>query len=64
MARCRKAITLGTISTRCMEDAGQTHPHMGKGLAQFPYQRIEFFDGDRRIFETDRDDEYAWEDSP
>jgi hypothetical protein len=39
------------------------HPasHIGKGLKEFDYQRIEWFPGDRREYETDREDEFAWE---
>lgn len=61
--RCRAAILYGTtLATRCMLPALPTHEeHVGKGLAEFPYQRIRFFDGDRRlILDSDREDEFSW----
>lgn len=61
--RCPWAIRYGlTLATRCFyvrdhADAG----HLGKGLREFDYQRISWYRGDRREFETDRTDEYSWE---
>ena len=58
--RCPWAITFGSLSTRCYlgPHGGSHHGH---GLEQFPYQIIEWYRGDRREFETDREDIYAWE---
>lgn len=62
MARCRWAIKFGhTLHTRCMLQADQHREHTGKGLKEFPYQRITWFVGDRREYPTHRDDEFAWE---
>lgn len=65
MKRCPYAIKAGiTLTTRCMEDDSHLldeRNHVGKGLAEFPYQRIEWLPGDRREFITERDDEFAWE---
>lgn len=62
--RCSQAIKFGTLlATRCLLQAGHGGSHEGKGLAEFPYQRIHWSYSDRRGFETDRDDEYAWEGS-
>jgi hypothetical protein len=56
------------MATRCILPAGHgvDNPppdwwHQGKGLSKFPYQRIDWMPGDRREFESDRDDEFAWE---
>jgi len=43
-----------------LEDDGHT-THIGKGLAQFDYQRWQWFTGDRRTYETDKTNEHAWE---
>lgn len=61
--RCKFAIKFGTtLHTRCMFEHEVTPTsHIGKGLEEFPFQRIEWFSGDRREYETDRDDEFAWE---
>lgn len=68
--RCRWAIRYGvTLATRCDRPAGHEEgpdgfgysSHEGHGLAEFPYQRIEWFPGDRRTFLTDRDDIASWE---
>lgn len=68
--RCRWAIGFGpTLHTRCARPAGHgvDNPadtetwHEAKGLAQFPYQRIEWMPGDRREYESDRTDDHAWE---
>lgn len=57
-----------TMATRCVLSEGHDHDpihpewwHHGKGLAAFPYQRIDWMPGDRRERFTDREDEYAWE---
>jgi hypothetical protein len=74
VSRCKSSISLGWypgvpglphstkgLYTRCMlEDDGHTE-HVGKGLAQFDYQRWTWFTGDRRTYESDRSDERAWE---
>jgi len=64
--RCRHAILFGvTLTTRCDKDAdhikGPDGWHEGPGLAEFPYQRVQWLSGDRREFLTDRDDKAAWE---
>ena len=62
MKRCASAIKFGTtLATRCHLDAGHGDLHEGRGLAEFPYQRISWLAGHRREFTTDRDDEHAWE---
>jgi len=61
--RCPWAIKFGVmLTTRCQWDAGHDGTHMGLGLAEFPYQKIEWFAGDRREFHTERRDHFAWED--
>jgi hypothetical protein len=74
MARCGSAICLGWhpgvttepkdtvgLHTRCsLEDDGHRE-HVGKGLAQFDYQRWHWFPGDRRCYISDRTDDHAWE---
>jgi hypothetical protein len=61
-ARCPWALKLVTLTTRCKK---KPHPddteHNANGLKDFPYQRINWFAGDRREFRTERTDEYAWE---
>lgn len=60
--RCPWAIKAGTtLTTRCSKTAGHDGKHEGKGLAEFTYQRWDWLPGDRREFETDRVDEYAWD---
>jgi hypothetical protein len=60
--RCRWGIKFGTLHTRCNKAAGhESEQHIGRGLAAFPYQRIEWFAGDRREYQTDREDANAWE---
>lgn len=60
--RCRLAIKAGTtLTSRCHLVAGHVGSHESRGLIEFPYQRWEWLPGDRREFETDRDDLYAWE---
>lgn len=73
--RCTTAISLGWyphataavpaetrgLHTRCMLDADDHREHIGKGLAEFDYQRWHWFTGDRRCYQTDRTDEAAWE---
>jgi len=56
------AIQLVTLDTRCFLDDGHDGMHEGKGLAQFDYQRMSWFPGDRREYRSDRPDECAWED--
>lgn len=63
--RCRWAIHFGTtLRTRCLLDADHGSQHEGMGLIAFPYQRIAWLAGDRREYETDRDDTHAWEEGP
>jgi hypothetical protein len=59
--RCRWAISIGSISTRCDQRAGHGDRHEGAGLERFPDQRISWLPNDPRQFETDRPDEHAWE---
>ena len=54
--RCPWAIAFGTLATRCYL-APHGGSHHGHGLAQI----IEWLPGDRREFQTDREDVYAWE---
>lgn len=70
MDRCPWAITFGvTLTTRCFLPAGHgvdnkmQLAHLGRGLIRFSYQKIEWFPGDRREFETERTDDHAWEQS-
>jgi hypothetical protein len=49
------------LHTRCsLEDDGHKE-HIGKGISQFDYQRWHWFTGDRRLYESDRTDDHAWE---
>lgn len=66
LPRCPWAIAVGfSLATRCHKPAGHVDgdldaTHEGPGLAEFPYQRVSWFAGDRREFETDRDEPHAW----
>jgi hypothetical protein len=67
--RCRSAVSLITMATRCILPPGHgveelpSLPwfHQGKGLPKYPDQRIDWMPGDRREFVSDREDEAAWE---
>jgi hypothetical protein len=61
--RCPWAIQFGlTLHTRCDRDAGHQGAHEGPGLARFPYQRVQWYPGDRREYEEhERLDTSAWE---
>ena len=61
--RCPWAISFGSLATRCMlaRHVHENRRHEARGLAEFPYQTIEWFAGDRREYETDREDAHAWE---
>jgi hypothetical protein len=60
--RCPWAIKYGvTLVTRCMRENGHEGSHVGRGLVQFPYQTVEWFEGDRRQFISERPDEYSWQ---
>lgn len=60
--RCTWAIQFGSLATRCKKSlVGHGPKHEGRGLDQFPYQVIQWEKGDRREFETVREDFYAWE---
>jgi hypothetical protein len=64
--RCPWAVQIGKLATRCHKRVSHAHgdpSHEGSGLSQFPYQKIQWFPGDRREFETDREDLFAWEGS-
>jgi hypothetical protein len=61
MTRCRWAIDLETLASRCALDE---HPadrkHEARGFPQFPDAGITWQPGDPREFQTDRPDEHAW----
>ena len=61
--RCRWACTYkGRLTTRCLMNVETPHTdHVGMGLKQNVDERIYFFDGDPRMFETDTPETYAWE---
>ena len=67
--RCHTAIRFGLhLRTRCALEEGHGVDrlpsdllHEGRGLAQFPYQRIEWLPGDSREYLSERDDVFAWE---
>jgi len=72
MARCTSAINLGWntdlltspdstpgIHTRCMLENNNHYEHEGKGL--LAYQRIHWFTGDRRTYQTYKEVDAAWE---
>jgi len=49
------------LHTRCaLLDDGHVE-HIGKGMAEFDYQRWHWFSGDRREYTSDRSDTTAWE---
>lgn len=62
--RCRIAIKIenGALvyATRCRLKPGHNGPHVGPHLAELPYQRIKWFKGDGREFQSDRDAPSAW----
>jgi len=58
--RCRYALKVNAMSSRCFLKPGHNGPHDAKGMKRYPYQRIRWFVGDDREFVTDRDTEYAW----
>lgn len=64
--RCRWAIRFGKVlNTRCKRPASPIHDgHMGPGITEFPYQTIHWYAGDRREYQTDRDELFAWEQPP
>jgi len=49
------------LHTRCMLDSDGHTRHIGRGLPEFEYQRWEWFSGDRRTYQTTRNDDMAWE---
>ena len=60
--RCPWAIRFGvTLHTRCHLSKDHDGAHLGKGLAEFPYQEVEWAHADRREYPTARADEHAWE---
>jgi hypothetical protein len=72
--RCRSTIALGWypevgstpevtpgLHTRCSVQDEDHEMHEGKGLAEFDYQRWQWFSGDRRCYQSDREDVRAWE---
>lgn len=71
--RCPWAIEFGTrahgpkgpMGTRCKLEAGHVNDaghveHEGRGLPAYRDQRIFWYAGDRREFETERTDDWAW----
>src|SRR5512143_260514 len=66
MTRCPWAIRAGVVlNTRCTKPALPLHDeHEGPGIAEFSYQRIHWYQGDRRQYQTTRMDPSAWEQSP
>lgn len=60
--RCPWAVRFGaTLASRCRLDADHgSARHEAGGLAQFPYQKVNWFRGDRREFLSDRDDVNTW----
>lgn len=59
-ARCVMAIAMGNLHSRCFYKPGHGGPHEARGLKKFPYQRIKWFQGDGREYQTERTDEWAW----
>lgn len=70
--RCDMAIHFGgPLHTRCGKPVSHVSMplqndkwHQGRGLPDYPAQKITWFPGDRREFSTDREDEFAWEADP
>lgn len=65
-SRCRWALGLVTLHTRCNLDAGHHLLHSGRGLESYcerhgKPQIIEWNPGMVNEYETDRDDAFAWE---
>ena len=59
--RCSFAIKFGTnLYTRCLLKPAHMGPHEGRGLEKFIYQRIKWFQGDGREFQTDKPNDWAW----
>lgn len=62
MSRCPWAIKFGVkLHTRCKKPPDHIDNHVGRGLPEFEFQRIEWMAGDRREYMTERDDAHAWE---
>lgn len=61
-ARCPAAVHIGVrMCSRCYFLAGHSGPHIARGAARYPAQRIQWVDGDRRQFLSERTDDYAWD---
>ena len=61
MTRCRWAIDLQTVATRCaLGEHDADRKHEARGYPRFPGGRITWQPSDSREFQTDRPDEYAW----
>lgn len=62
--RCRIGLRVENgaqkFATRCSKKPGHNGPHSGPHLAELPYQKISWYQGDGRQFETDRNVVYAW----
>ena len=61
--RCRMALAVdGTVpwATRCRLKPGHNGPHEGRHLSELPYQKVKWFHGDGREFQSDRDRAFAW----
>jgi hypothetical protein len=60
--RCPWAVKFGVVlNTRCLLEEHHNGWHEGPGLAEFPYQKVNWFTGDRREYQTGREDASAWE---
>lgn len=72
--RCHNAISLGWfpergtppeqtegLHTRCSLPDDGHREHVGKGLAEYDYQRWHWYTGDRRTYATEIDNDRAWE---
>jgi hypothetical protein len=68
--RCPWALRYGvTLVTRCIDGAGHlgsagVGQHIGRGMEAYPYQRVQWWPGDRREFTTERNDRFSWEVQP
>lgn len=62
--RCRTALRFDVgeahAGTRCRLRPGHAGPHEGRHLPELPYQKVRWYQGDGREFQSDRDIYYAW----
>jgi hypothetical protein len=60
--RCPWTIKFGvTLHTRCSLPVEHLGNHEGRGLREFPYQKIEWLSGDRREYRSASRLPFAWE---